>query len=67
MEVEENNTEELVAPLQFLVELSTYTSLQKSCPAENEIIYKKFNGQTVAGVACLTTQCFFLVSELMSV
>lgn len=52
VEVEENNSEELVAPLQFLVELGTYTSLQK-CPSEQDIVYKRFHGATIAGVPWL--------------
>ena len=43
--------EELTAPLQFFVEVSTYVSFGNAPPADSEIVYKKRRGETIAGVS----------------
>lgn len=48
--VEEDTKEELIAPVQFFVEVSSYTTVVGP-PQEGELIYKKMGGQTLAGVS----------------
>ena len=43
--------EELTAPLQFFVEVSTYVGFGNPPPADSDIVYKKRRGETIAGVS----------------
>jgi hypothetical protein len=46
--VNEQSKESLLAPLQFFIEVSTYTSVAGP-PREGELSYKKMGGTTLAG------------------
>lgn len=48
---EESNVEELIAPLQFFVEVSSYAVIKGVMPIEHEIAYRKFNETPVAGMS----------------
>lgn len=48
--MEEDSSEKLIAPLQFFVELSTYSSVHGP-PNDGEIAYKKMGSTTLAGVS----------------
>ena len=48
--MEELANEELIAPVQFFVALSVYADLVKT-PAESDIEYRKFHGETIAGAS----------------
>ena len=47
--VQEDDAQELCAPLQFFVEVGSYAKVTGSAPCEGSVITKKFQGQTLAG------------------
>ena len=51
VEVNEQDSHELTAPLQYFVEVGTFTQVSGAAPAEGTVITKKFQGQTLAGDA----------------
>ena len=60
---EEESVEVLTAPLQFFVEVGSFTAMSGKPPQESELKYKKFNGVTKAGVPFLKRQflCYCVV------
>ena len=48
-EAEEVSKEELIAPMQFFIAVQVYAELM-GAPEESDIHYKKFHGETLAGV-----------------
>lgn len=54
MLAEDESAERLTAPLQFFVEVSTYTAMTGQPPNDSELAYKKFNGVVLTGVPCAT-------------
>ena len=47
--VEEDDAQELTAPLQFFVEVGSYAKVTGASPTEGSVVTKKFQGQTLAG------------------
>ena len=58
MEVNEQDSHELTAPLQYFVEVGTFTHVSGAAPAEGTVITKKFQGQTLAGDAWIPIMCY---------
>ena len=51
--VDEADSHELTAPLQYFVEVSSYTKVTGHAPTEGAVVTKRFQGQTLAGATCL--------------
>ena len=50
MDVQEGGSQQLIAPLQFFVEVQTYAQMKGTPPSNEQIVYRKFQGQVLAGV-----------------
>lgn len=51
VDIQETGCQQLIAPLQFFVEVSSFAQMKGFAPAESDMTYKKFQGCTLAGVA----------------
>lgn len=47
----ESSLEELSGPLQFFVEIGSYTKLMGAAPQDRDVVYKKLHGESIAGVS----------------